>query len=144
MGSAIPESLIYNTSLQNFACFSVAESRLTISNPMDYSMPGSSILHYLLEFAQMTIESVMLSNHLSLCCPLLLLPSIFPSIRVFPMSHLFTLSGQSIGDQFQHQAFQLIFRLTSFRIDWLIFLQSKGCSRLFSSTAIQKQQFFGS
>ena len=58
MGSAIPESLIYNTSLQNFACFSVAESRLTINNPMDYSMPGSSILHYLLEFDQIYVHWV--------------------------------------------------------------------------------------
>ena len=47
-------------------------------------MPGFPVLHYLLEFAQtLAIESVVLSNQLILCCPLLLLPSIFPSIRVF-------------------------------------------------------------
>ena len=45
----------------------------------------------------MSTESVMASNHLFLCCPLLLLPSIFPSIRVFPKSWLFTSGGQSIG-----------------------------------------------
>ena len=45
----------------------------------------------------MSIEAVMPSNHLILCCPLLLLPSIFPSIRVFQMSQLFTSGGQSIG-----------------------------------------------
>ena len=45
----------------------------------------------------MSIESVMLSNHLIPCRPLLLSPSIFPSIRVFLMSRLFTSSGQSIG-----------------------------------------------
>ena len=45
----------------------------------------------------MSIELVMLSNHLILCCFLLLLPSIFPSIRVFPNDSLFTLGGQSIG-----------------------------------------------
>ena len=51
---------------------------------MDYSTPGFPVLHYLPEFAQfMSIESVMLSNCLILCHPLLLLPSIFPSIRVF-------------------------------------------------------------
>ena len=50
---------------------------------MDCSPPGSSVLHYLSDFLEfMSIESVMLSNHLILCCPLLL-PSIFPSIRVF-------------------------------------------------------------
>ena len=63
---------------------SVAQSCLTLCDPMDYSMPGSSVLHYLRQFAQThAIESVMPSNHLILCRPLLLLPSIFPSIRVF-------------------------------------------------------------
>ena len=45
----------------------------------------------------MSIESVMPSNHFILCHPLLLLPSIYPSIRVFPMSKFFTSRGQSIG-----------------------------------------------
>ena len=44
-----------------------------------------------------SIELVMPSNHLILCCPILLLPSIFPSIRVFQMSWFFTYGGQSIG-----------------------------------------------
>ena len=48
------------------------------------STPGSSILHYLQEFAQIHVyKSMMLSNHLILCYPLLLLPSTFPSITVF-------------------------------------------------------------
>ena len=51
-------------------------SHVGLCNPMDYSTPGSS--QSLLKF--MSIESVMLSNHLILCCPFLLLPSIFPSI----------------------------------------------------------------
>ena len=46
-------------------------------------MPGLPVHHQLPEFTQMSIELVMLSNHFILCCPLLLLPSIFPSIRVF-------------------------------------------------------------
>ena len=68
----------------SLCCFSVTKSCLTLWDPMNCSMPGSSVLHYSLEFAQiMFIELVMLSNHLTLCHPLLLLPSIFPSIRVF-------------------------------------------------------------
>ena len=51
---------------------------------MDYSTPGFPVPHYLTEFAQvLSIESVMPSNPLTLCRPLLLLPSIFPSIRIF-------------------------------------------------------------
>ena len=53
----------------------------------------------------MSTELVMPSSHLILCRPLLLLPSIFPSIRVFQMSQLFTSGGQSIG-VFQHRSFQ--------------------------------------
>ena len=63
---------------------SVAQLCPTLCNPMEYSTPGFSVLHIswsLLRF--MSIESVMPSNHLILCCPLLFLPSIFPSIRVF-------------------------------------------------------------
>ena len=57
-------------------CCLVAQLCLTLCDPMDCSMPGFPVLHYLL-------ESMMPSNRLILCCPLLLLPSIFPSIRVF-------------------------------------------------------------
>ena len=49
---------------------------------MDCGTPGIPVLHYLLEFAQTHVRWVE-DNHLILCCPLLLLPSIFPSIRVF-------------------------------------------------------------
>ena len=63
---------------------SVAQSCPTLCNPMDRSTPGHPVHQQLPEFTQlMFIESVMPSNHLLLCHPLLLLPSIFPSIRVF-------------------------------------------------------------
>ena len=63
---------------------SVTQSHPTLCDPMDCSTPGFCILLYLLQFAQiMTTELVMLSNHLILCQPLLLLLSIFRSIRVF-------------------------------------------------------------
>ena len=61
-----------------------------------------------------SIESVMPSNHLILCHPLLLLLSIFPNIRVFSKSQFFALGGQSIGVQLQHQSFQWIFPSLSF------------------------------
>ena len=63
---------------------SVAQLCLALCNPMDYSTPGFPVHHQIPELAQtMSTESVMPSNHLILCHPFLLLPSIFPSIRVF-------------------------------------------------------------
>ena len=65
---------------------------------MDCSMPGFSVLHQFLEIAQThVIKLVISSNHLIFCHPLLLLPSIFPSNRVFLRSNFFTSVGQSIG-----------------------------------------------
>ena len=58
---------------------SVTQSCLTLCNPMNHSTPGLTVHHQCLR----SIESVMPSNHLILFCPLLLPPSIFPSIRVF-------------------------------------------------------------
>ena len=63
---------------------SVTQSCPALCDPMDCSTPGLPVHHQLPEFTQlMSIESVMPSNHLILCCPFLLLPSIFPTIRVF-------------------------------------------------------------
>ena len=73
---------------------------------------------------RVSIVSVMPSNHLILCRPLLLLPSIFPSIRVFPVSQLFAWGGQSI--KLQHQSFQWTPGLISFRMDWLDLLAVQG------------------
>ena len=62
---------------------SVAQSCLTLCNPVNRSTPGLPVHHQLPEFTQTSIESVMPSSHLILCHPLLLLPPIPPSIRVF-------------------------------------------------------------
>ena len=63
----------------------VAQLCQTLCNPMDCSMPGLPVLHSLREFAQlMSIELIKPSNHLILCCLLLLLTTVFPIIRVFP------------------------------------------------------------
>ena len=57
---------------------------MTLCDPMDCSVPGFPFLHCLWSLLRlMSIEPTMLSNHLILCHPLLLLPSVFPSIRVF-------------------------------------------------------------
>ena len=65
-------------------CCSVAQSCLTLCDPMDDSRPGFPVLHHFQGLPNfMSIESMIPSNHLILCCPLLLLPSIFPSITVF-------------------------------------------------------------
>ena len=65
---------------------------------MNCSTPGFPVLYHLLELAQTHVHWVMMpSNHLILCCPLLLLPSIFPSIRVFSNEWLFASGGLSTG-----------------------------------------------
>ena len=74
----------FSTFPHEHCCYSVAQSFLTLSDPTDCGTPGFPVFHYLLELAQThVIESVMPSNHLVLCCPLLLTPLIFSSIRVF-------------------------------------------------------------
>ena len=90
-----------------------------------------------------SIESVMLSSHLILCLPLLLLPSIFPSIRVFSMSQIFASGGQSIGVSASTSVLPMNIQ-DWFPLGWTgwISLQSKGLSRVFSNTTVQKHQFF--
>ena len=90
-----------------------------------------------------SIESVMPSSHLILCNPLLLLPPIPPSIRVFPLSQLFTWGGQSTG--VSALASVLPKKSQGWSSEWTgwISLQSKGLSRVFSNTTVQKHQFFG-
>ena len=107
---------------------------------MDCSTPGFTISPSLLKF--MSIELVMLSNHLILCCPLLLLPSIFPSIRVFSNELVFTSGGQNTVTlaSVLPMNIQGWFPLG---LTGLISLQYKGLSRVFSSTTIEKHQFFG-
>ena len=100
---------------------SVAQSCPTLWDPMNHSTPGLPVHYQLLEFTQThVIESVMPSIHLILCRPLLLLPPILPSIRVFsnestlrmrwPKHWSFSLS---ISPSNEHPG------LISFRMDWL-------------------------
>ena len=90
------------------------------------------------------IESVMPSNHLILCHPLLLLPSIFPGIKVFSNESVLCIRCQSIGVSASASVLPMNIQ------DWFplgfiswISLQSKGLSRVFSNTTDQKCQRFG-
>ena len=94
----------------------------------------------------MSIELVMPPSHLILCRPLLLLPSIFPSITVFSNESVLLIRWPKywsfsfrISPSSEHSG------LISFRMDWLdLFAEiSKGFSRVFSNTTVQKYQFFG-
>ena len=77
----------------------------------------------------------MLSNHLTLCLSLLLLPSIFPSIRVFFNELAFCIRWPKYWSfSFSFSSFNKYLGLVFFRMDWLIYLQSKGFSRVFSNT----------
>ena len=94
----------------------------------------------------MSIESVMPFNHLILCRPFLLLPSIFPSNRTgsFPMSQFFASGDQSIGASASASILPMnIQGLISFRIDWFDLLEVQATLKSLSKTTVQKHQFFG-
>ena len=94
-------------------------------------MPGFPVLHYLLEFVQTQLdgitESVMPSNHLILCCPLFLLPSIFPSIRVFSNESVLHIRWPNYWSfTFSITPSNEYSGLISFRIDWFDLLAVQG------------------
>ena len=124
---------------------SVAQSCLTLYNPMDCSTPGLPVRHQLPEFTQTHVhqvgDAIQPSHPLSSPSP----PAPNPSQhQSFPMSQLFTWGGQSTG----------VSALASFLpkksqgwspSEWTgwISLRSKGLSRVFSNTTVQKHQVFG-
>ena len=132
-----------NTTLYYFSCCSVTSHvRLfviprTVAHQAALSFTISQSLLRL-----MSIEWVMPSNHLILCCPLLFLPAISPSVRSLPMSRLFTSGGQSIGASASVLPMNSQDWFPLGLTDW-ISLQSKWLSRVFSSTTVWKHQFFG-
>ena len=115
---------------------SVTQSCPTLCVPMDCSMPGFSAHHQLT-----SIESVMPSNHLILCCPLLLLPSIFPTSGSFQMSQFFASGSQSIRVSASASVppinIQGWFPLGSTGLISLLF---NGLSKVF--TTVRRHQFF--
>ena len=90
-----------------------------------------------------SIELVMPSNHFILCLFLLLLPSIFPSIRVFSNESVLRIGWSKYWSfSFSISPSNEYSGLISFSIDGLVSLQSKGLSRVFSNTTVQKHWFF--
>ena len=95
-------------------------------------------------FKLMFIELVMPSNNLILCCPLLLLPSIFSSIRVFSSESVLHIMWPKYWSfSFSISLPNEYSGLISFRMDWLNLLElSRGLSRVLFNTTVQKHQFF--
>ena len=103
-------------------------TRLPCSSPTTRAYSNSSIMW------------MVPSNHLILCHPLFLPPSIFSSIRVFSKESILRIRYWSFS--FSISPSNEYLGLTSFKIGWLS-LQSKGLSRVFSNTTVQKHQYFG-
>ena len=126
---------------------SVTRSHPTLCDPMDCNTPGFPVHHQLPGLPKLiSIESVMPSNHLIFCCPLLLLPSVIPSIKVFSNELVLHISigvCQSIGVSASASVLPMNTQYW-FPLRWAgwISLQSKGLSRVFSNTTVQKLQFF--
>ena len=122
-------------------CFSLSPVWLFVTpwTAACLASPSFTISRNLLKL--MSIELVMPSNHLILCHPLLLLPSIFPAPESFQMSHHFTSGGQSIGVSASTSDLPMNIQDWS-PLGWTgwISLQSKGLSRVFSSTTVQKEE----
>ena len=106
----------------------VAQSSLTLCVPMDCSMPGLPVHPQLPELTQIhVIESVMPSNHLIFCRPLLLPPSIFPSIRVFSNESVLRIRWPKYWSfSFKISPSSEYSGLISFRMDWLDLLAVQG------------------
>ena len=92
----------------------------------------------------MSIKSMMPSNHLFLCCPLLLLPSVLSSIRVFSSESVLCIRWPKYWSfSFSISPSNEYSGLISFRMQYLISLKSKRLSRVSSNSKVQKHQFFG-
>ena len=114
------------------------QSCLTLCNPMNCSMPGLPSLNISWSLPKFVcIKSVMPSKHLILCCPLLL-PSIFPNIRVFSNE----LASHIRWPKYWSFSFSISPSNEYSRLTGLISLHSKGLSSVFSSTTVLKHQFF--
>ena len=133
-------------SVSQFSCSVVSDSLRPHESQHEqwWGQASLSIINSQSLLKLMLIESVMPSSHLILCLPLLLLPPVLPASGSFPMSQLFTSGGQSTGVSAVASVLPVNTQ------DWSpsgwtgwISSQSKGLSRVFSNTTVQKHQFFG-
>ena len=123
---------------------SVAQSCPTLCDPMNRSTPGLPITNSQSLLRLMSIELVMPSSHLILCHLLLLLPSIFPSIRDFSselVPHIRWPKYWSFS--FNISPSNECSGLICLRMDWLDLLAVQGTLKFFSNTTVKKHQFFG-
>ena len=138
-------SLLFEKPKTPASLSSVAQPYPTICDPWTAAHQASlSITNSESMLKLMSIKSVMSSNHLILYRPLLLPPSIFPSIRVFFNESVLHIRDQSTGVSASASVLPVNTQ-DWFPLWWtgLIALQSKRLSRVFSNTTIQKHQFFG-
>ena len=111
----------------------------TAARQASLSITNSQSLHKL-----MSIESVMPSNNLILCPPLLLLPSIIPSIRVFSKESVLRIRWPKYCSfSFSISPSNEYSGLISFRMDWLVLLSVQRTLKVFPNTTVQKHQFLG-
>ena len=130
----------YNTLLLLFSHQALSE---IFATPWSAACQSSLSITSWSLFQLTPIESVMPSNHLTLCCPLLLLPSNFLSIRIFSnewdvciMQPTYWSFSFSISPSKDYSG------LISFKMIHLILLLSRGFSRVFSNTTVRKHEFF--
>ena len=122
--------------------YSVAKSSPTLCNPMDCSMPGFSVIHYLLEFAETHVHWVSdVIQPSFLCCPFFSCPQSFPESWSFPVSQLLASDAQSVRASPSASFLPANMDWFTLGLTGLISLQYKGLSRVLSSTTVQKHQF---
>ena len=140
-------------SLQTPHCFDPLVLSVQLSRVQLFATPWTAARQVSLSITNswsllklMSIESVMPSYHPILCCPLLLLPSVFPSIRVFSNEPGFHIRRPKYWSfSFNISPSSEYSGLISFRMDWLDLLAVQGTlnTTVFSNTTVQKHQFFG-
>ena len=132
-------SLCSVQSVQSLSCVQLFATPWIAARQASLSITNSWSLHKL-----MSIESVMPYSYLIFCRSLLLLPPIPPSIRVFSNEKLFAWGGQSIGVSVSTSVLPMNTQVWS-PLGWTswISLRSKGLSRVFSNSTVQKHQFLG-